>query len=351
MTDTAGSLADPLVVAVLVGFDPPPSLTAAVSALDPNGELLATPYVESEELRSARGRNGGRNPDGLDTPEITDEIRAAWQRATVAIAMDLPDGLAELMPNLRWIQSITAGYDKYDLDALAEQSVRLTNASGLGSAGIAEFVMARLLQVWKNLRIFDRWQTEQHWETLFGSELTGRTLGIAGLGAIGRDVARRARAFDMTVVATRASARPGDTDDSVDELYPASDLDAMLGRCDAVVSSLPSNATTVDLFDADRFAAMKPGAIFCNVGRGAHVVERDLIAALESEHLAAAVLDVTRVEPLPAGDPLWTAPNVFISPHSSVSLDRYIQNLEALLATNLVRFIAGDPMVNEVALP
>ena len=332
----------------MIGFDPPASLVEMIESSSPGAEVVATPYEESEELRSARGRHGGRNPDGLPMPEIDEETRAVWQRANVAIAMDLPDGLDELMPNLEWIQSITAGYEKYDLEALDAQGVRLTNASGLGAASIAEFVMARLLQVYKNLRRFDAQQADHVWSGEFGTELTGRTLGIAGLGSIGREVARRARAFDMTVLATRASARPGDRDPAVDELLPATELDAMLARCDVVVSTLPSNSTTIDLFDAERFAAMPEGAVFINVGRGAHVVEADLVAALESGRLRAAALDVTRIEPLPADDPLWDAPNVHISPHSSVSLDRYIGNLEALMADNVRLFLDGEPMRNEI---
>lgn len=341
---------DPLVVAVMIGFEPTPSLVKIIEDTAPGAEVVWTPYTESEELRSARGRHGGRNPDELETPDVSDEMLSAWQRAHVVIGMDLPDHLDELMPELRWIQSITAGYDKYDTQALHEHGVRLTNASGLGAAGIAEFVMARLLQVWKNLRRFDQQQSDHVWDGMFGTELTGRTIGIAGLGSIGREVARRARAFDMTVLATRASAKPGDIDASVDELFPAAQLDEMLARCDAVVSTLPSNPTTIDLFDADRFAAMQPGSIFCNVGRGAHVVEEDLIEALHSGHLRAAALDVTRVEPLPAEDPLWDTPNLYLSPHASVSLDRYVQNLEALLAKNLRLFLDGGAMVNEVDL-
>ncbi len=340
-----------LVVALMIDFEPSPALRAIVENSHSGAELVWTPYTESEELRSARGRQEGRNTTGLDTPEITPAMRDAWARTNVAIGMDMPDGLDELMPQLQWIQSITAGYDKYDLDAFRRQGVRLSNASGLGAAGIAEFVMARILQVWKNLRNFDTQQGEQQWSGIFGTEATGRTLGIAGLGSIGREVARRARAFDMTVLATRASAQPGDTDDAVDELFPAADLDQMLKRCDVVVSTLPSNPTTIDLFDADRFAAMPSGSVFCNVGRGAHVVEADLIDALTTGHLRAAALDVTQVEPLPADDPLWDAPNLYLSPHSSVSLDRYVQNLEALLSKNIARFLAGDRLINEVDLP
>lgn len=339
-----------LVVAVLIEFEPSPSLLDVIEQAHPGAEVVWTPYAESEELRSARGHQNGRNSTGLDTPEITDEMRAVWKRTNIAIGMDLPDGLDELMPELQWIQSITAGYDWYDTEALHRQGVRFTNASGLGAAGIAEFVIGRVLQIWKHLRTFDEQQQRHEWTGMFGTEATGRTLGIAGLGSIGREVARRARAFDMTVLATRASAKPGDVDDAVDELFPAAELDEMLRRCDVVVSTLPSNPSTINLFDADRFAAMPAESIFCNVGRGAHVVEADLIAALESGHLRGAALDVTRVEPLPADDPLWDAPNLYLSPHTSVSLDRYMTNMESLVAKNLARFVAGEPMINEVDL-
>lgn len=339
-----------LVVAVMIAFEPSPQMRSIIENAHPNAEIVWTPYTESEELRSARGRQNGQNTTGLETPEITPEMRAAWARTNVLIGMDLPDGLDELMPALQWIQSITAGYDKYDLEALQRQGLTLTNASGLGAAGIAEFVIGRLLQIWKNLRTFDAQQRDHEWSGVFGTELTGLTMGIAGLGSIGREVARRARAFDMTVLATRASAQPGDTDPAVDELFPAAELDNMLSRCDVVVSTLPSNPSTIDLFDADRFAAMPAGSVFCNVGRGAHVVEADLIAALESSHLRGAALDVTQVEPLPAADPLWDAPNLYLSPHSSVSLDRYVQNLEALFAKNVRSFMANEPMINEVDL-
>jgi len=333
-----------------VAADPSDTFVDAISAVAPNVEVVWTPYTESEELRSARGMQSGRNTGGLETPPITDEMLEHWQRSHLVVAIDLPDNLATLAPNLQWVQSITAGYDKYDLDALAGQGVRLTTASGVAAASISEFVMGRLLQVWKNLRLFDQQQRDHHWEGMFGTELTGRTLGVVGLGAIGRQVAKRARAFNMVTLATRASATRGDTDPDVDELHPAATLDEVLARCDAVVAAMPSNPTTINLFDKDRFAAMKPGAIFVNVGRGAHVVQPDLIAALESGHLRAAALDVTTPEPLPAEDPLWDAPNLYLSPHASVSVDRYMANIEALVADNLRRYLAHDPLVNEVEI-
>jgi phosphoglycerate dehydrogenase-like enzyme len=152
----------------------------------------------------------------------------------------------------------------------------------------------------------------------------------------------------MTVIGTRRSYRPGHDHPDVDELRGTADLHDVLARCDAVVVSAPGTPETENLFDKDAFAAMKPGAVFCNVGRGSLVDEAALIDALESGHLGAAILDVTRHEPLPADDPLWDAPNIWISPHSSASQDRYTEKLLALFAHNLGRFTRGEPLRNVV---
>ena len=125
-------------------------------------------------------------------------------------------------------------------------------------------------------------------------------------------------------------------------------LDEAMGQSDIVVAAVPETPATIDLFDADRFAAVKPGGMFCNVGRGTAVVDDDLVAALESGHLRAAAIDVTRVEPLPEGHPFWTAPNLLLSPHASASADRYIANAHELFCDNLARFLAGEPLRNEI---
>ena len=319
-------------------------------AAHPGVELLWTPYVESLEVRSSKARNGGVVPDGLPTPEITDELRDAWARTQVLVGIDLPAEPAAMFPRLELFQLASAGYDKCDLGSLAAMGVRLATASGLAAPSIAEFVMGRLLAEWKHFRTLDAQQQAHDWTQQLGVEVAGRTLGIVGLGALGRAIARRAKAFDMTVLATRASAQAGDSDPDVDELHPAAALDDMLQRCDVVVATLPANDSTFDMFDACRFAAMAAGAIFVNVSRGSLVVETDLIEALRSGHLRAAVLDVTRVEPLPADDPLWDTPNLYLSPHTSTSLDRYADNLVDLAADNLTRYVEGQPLRNEVEL-
>lgn len=335
------------VVAVTVPFPPDPQLQARLAAHSPAVEVQFVPYLETREHRAARGANSGVLPDHIEAPPVSVEAQALLARATIVFGLDLPPNLRELAPNLQWVQTVSAGLDQIDTALLQDMGVRLSGASGIASASIAEFVMARLLEVWKNLRQIESNQRAATWVESFGSEVGGRTLVIAGLGSIGRELARRARAFDMTVLATRNSAAAGDTDPDVDELHPAANLADLLPRADAVVAALPTSPATVDLFDAAMFAKMRPDAIFANVGRGTLVVEQDLIDTLEQGHLRAAILDVMREEPLPAESALWASPRVYLSPHAAVSLDRYQENGTTLFVENLQRLVAGESLINE----
>jgi phosphoglycerate dehydrogenase-like enzyme len=302
----------------------------------PDVEVVAQPYL---------GQFGHHVPGASD--ELTDEHRAVWSRAEAALALDLPADIGTLAPHLRWVQAIGAGIDHLMSADLPDDCV-ITNAAGVAAASIAEFALGRLLAVWKRFDEIDEHQRAREWKPTFGLLVEGRTLGIIGLGAIGTAVATRARAFGMRTIGTRRSYREGQDHPAVDELRGATDLHEVLARCDAVVVSAPGTAETENLFDKDAFAAMKPGALFCNVGRGSLVDEAALVDALESGHLGGAMLDVTREEPLPADDPLWDAPRIWISPHSSTSQERYTEKLLTLFGDNLARFTHGEPLRNVV---
>jgi phosphoglycerate dehydrogenase-like enzyme len=302
----------------------------------PELEIAPAPYL---------GKFGHHLPDHQD--ELTDDARALWARADATMALDLPAPIAEIAPKLQWVQAIGAGIDHL-ADADLPDAVTITNAAGVAAAPIAEFAISRLLSVWKRLPEIDADQARHEWKAKFGRTVEGLTLGIIGLGAIGTAVAQRARGFGMYLIGTRRSYKEGQEHPAVDELRGTADLHEVLSRCDAVVVSAPGTAETENLFDAAAFAAMKPGALFCNVGRGSLVDEPALIAALESGHLGAAILDVTREEPLPPDDPLWSAPNIYISPHCSAAQDRYTETLLALFADNLERFTRGEPLRNVV---
>lgn len=312
-------------------------------------EFIPTPYLETNELRSSRGLHFGRNVEQISEPKIDDQFIEAWRTCNAVVGMDLPSNPQGLFPNLQWFQGVSAGYDHIDTGALREMGVIQTNARGISSPAIAEFVFARLLQVWKELRMLDNQQTEMLWKVRFGTEAIGKTIGIVGLGSIGRAIATRARAFGMTTLAARKTASSGSKDEDVDVLFEVRDLKEMIRQSDVVVMAAPATEETKDMFDEKMFSIMKKGAIFCNVARGMHVVEDDLVTSLESGHLGAAILDVTRVEPLPVDDPIWSAPNMYLSPHCSVSFDNYEENAVALLIENAELFLSGKHLTNVVS--
>jgi len=320
---------------------------AALKAVDPRIEVLDVRYSETEQLRTQRGAKPHEDYRQL-CPELTQQQRDAFGRVEIALAMDLPFDVATVAPNLRWVQGMGAGASQLLSAGLGEAGIRLTNAAGVNAVSISEFVLARLLQHWKRLPEIDAMQRTHRWEPKYGKEIAGSTLGIVGFGAIGRQVALRARAFGMEVLATRASARPGDSDPDVDELFPANQLHNMLARCDAIVSAVPEQATTRGLFGNVEFAAMPKGSLFINVGRGSAVDERALSEALSSGHLAGAAIDVASTEPLEASSALWEVPNLLISAHCSTSSDNFWANLHALFRANLQRYLAGESLKNQV---
>jgi phosphoglycerate dehydrogenase-like enzyme len=345
---------EPLVVGVLFprSWETRPSAAVEddyrlLASLHPKIEVVEVPYIEPHELRSRRG--AAPSADLRDeAPEVTPEQREMLASVEVVLTIDLPYDTPSLAPRLRWVQGIGAGVSQLQSAGLEAGGVTLTSAAGSNSASISEFVIGRLLQVWKRFGEIDDLQREHRWRPVYGRDVAGATLGVVGLGSIGREVARRARALGMAVVATRRTATPGQTDPDVDELLPVEQLHDVLARSDAVLAAMPETPDTIDLFDAAAFAAMKPGAVFCNVGRGTAVVEDDLIAALSSGQLGAAVLDVTRAEPLPEDDPLWDAPNIYLSPHSATAMDSYWSNVHAIFRDNLVRYLAGEPLHNQM---
>jgi len=169
---------------------------------------------------------------------------------------------------------------------------------------------------------------------------------VVGLGGVGTEVAERAHAFGMTVTAIRNSDRPGPP--TVSRVGQSAALHDFLREADVVVNTLPLTDETRHMFDARAFAAMKPGAWFINVGRGATVVTADLTQALEAGHVGAAALDVTDPEPLPSDHPLWRMPNVIITPHVAPNSEVNIDSRWALFRENLRRYVAGEPMLSVV---
>ncbi len=297
-----------------------------------------------------------REAAGTDVQCITnnEELVAHLADAEVLCSFTLPNNWREVAPRLRWLQVAGAGVDNLRSSGIlnASSQVLVTTAVGTNAAVIGEYVFASMLMFNRNwpemVRLQDRhvWPVSAHWYRLGGRELTGQTLGIVGLGSIGRRVAQLGKAFGMRVLATRRSARSGDGDAEVDELFPLSDLLTMLRQSDYVVLSLPLTAETEGLIGEAALRAMPSHCYLVNVARGRVIQEDMLIRALREGWIGGAGLDVVADEPLSAESPFYRLPNVIVTPHISGVSVQYDQHLTTLFADNLRRYRSGQPLRN-----
>ncbi|WP_422344350.1 D-2-hydroxyacid dehydrogenase [Parasphingorhabdus sp.] len=249
--------------------------------------------------------------------------------------------------SLKWLNSIYAGVEHFPLDQLKQQGTIVTNGAGLNSSPIAEFVVMGMLSAAKRTDKLLELQAQQEWpEQAPGTtELTDGKALIIGYGGIGQQVAKKLSGFDMDITAVRRTA----SDDPAGlgtEVIGTDDWRARLGEFDWVIVSAPATTETQKLLGADEFAAMKPSAWLINVARGSLVDQPALVEALNSKAIGGAMLDVTDPEPLPKGDPLWTAANCFITMHvSGVAQTRMFQRAAARFVENLKRYQTGGDMV------
>ena len=321
-------------IPVAVTFPLPTGAREAIEAASPRVRLLDYP---AERVP----------PDGTPAPPLGDEARRVLAGAEVVFGSHRdPIALFDAAPDLRWFQALTAGLDELIAEGLLERGFTVTTMSGVGAGAIAEYCMGVMTMLEKDLHTAMRDQVAHRWAFGFAGELRGRTCGIVGLGAIGRELARRARAFDMRVVAVRRGADGGAADPDVDELLPARDLPRLLAQSDYVVVCTPLTAETKGLIGAREIALMKPDAALVNVARAAVVDGEALLAALREERIAGAALDVHDPEPLPPESPLWDLPNVIVTPHRSGAMRGYFPRAAAFFAENLGRYARGEPLLN-----
>mgnify|MGYP002643857305 CR=1 FL=1 len=250
--------------------------------------------------------------------------------------------------NLKWIHGLSAGVEGVTLSSLANRpGLRLTNAKGIHGIPISEHVLGFLLWHARQLDQIRVNQRSQLWKRFVPDELYGHTLSILGMGSIASAVAKRAKAFGMTVLGVKRTVTPLE---NVDEVLPENRMDEAIARADYLVMLLPSTPETQNTMDCRRFALMKDGAFFINVGRGATVDTNALVDALNSGKLSGAALDALDPEPLPAGHPLWDMDNVLISPHMSAESPRYMDRAFAVFADNASFFLRGEHMPTEIDL-
>jgi phosphoglycerate dehydrogenase-like enzyme len=279
--------------------------------------------------------------------ETAEELARRLPEADVlVVSMMWQNELAGIAKRLKLIQSISAGTDQYDKDVLRAQGVRLTSAAGVNAFAVAEHAMALILALSRRLPEARDNQQARNWRGMISQiaaredQLTGKTILIVGLGRIGGRLATLAKAFDMRVIAIKRDPATGG--EGVDAVYGQERLTQQLAEADIVALTCPLTPETENLIDARALAAMRPSAHLINVARGRVVDEAALIAALAQGRIAAAGLDVTREEPLPAASPLWAMPNVLLTPHTAGETQRYEDAVVDILLENLDRLWRGE---------
>jgi len=262
-------------------------------------------------------------------------------RTDVLMAYTVPPGLLPAMPKLRWAQAMMAGVEAWiALPDLPEKLI-LTCARGTHKESMPENILGAIFYVAKPYAAAVENQKQRRWTHSPAQPLTGKTLGILGLGAIGQDVARIAAALGMRVVGTRRRPEPVA---HVAEVLPAERTPEVLAQSDFLLLLLPATRETDNFINAERLAMMKPGAWLLNFGRGHLIKDDDLVAAVKAKKIAGAVLDVFRQEPLPAGHPFWSTEGIIVLPHIGGPHPKRDGFVARLFADNLGRFLDGKPL-------
>ena len=334
-----------------------PGGVPAAIALTP---ILAARY-RTRDLEAVRAAAPGArlvtigfdgHPDGpLDDVEVM--LRGRLPAETF-------DRILARAPSLRWVHSATAGVERVLTPASRARGLVITNARGVFSRPIAEYVMLMILSAARRLPQLLELQAERTWQPLEARELRDVTVGIVGLGSIGRAVGALATAFGCRVIATRRRPEAGSnaSDGAGDEPFlgtlmlervlPPDQLADMLAESDFVVLAAPLTEGTRGLISDAAIERMKPGAWVINVARGELVDERALIRALRDGRLGGAVLDTFLEEPLPPASPLYEVPNLIITPHTAWSSTRVLDRSVGLFAENLRRYAEGRSLANVV---
>jgi len=322
----------------------------------PRRIVMATQNPNGTGTQEMRATLAGVAP-GVELVFVADATALLKEAASVDaiiggddIACD--DRVLAAAKRVRWVAVMSAGVEAcLGKPALEKPGITVTNMRAVVGPVMAEHTIALMFALSRSLQVsIGRQATGEGWNRNFaGSQpqaLTDKTVLVAGLGGIGLEVAKRAHALGMKVIATRGSSREGP--DYVSYVGLSDELPKLVGEADVVVATLPLTPATTHLFDANMFARMKKTAYFINVGRGGSVVTDDLVAALNNGTIAGAGVDVTEPEPLPKNHPLWKAKNIIITPHHSAQSDLGQGKRVLILGEQIRRFVAGDKLLSVV---
>jgi len=309
-------------------------------------ELLAR--IESVDgVRCVRIAADGRIHGEEDEASVLEQAEVLLLGAVPASVLD---HLVARAPRLRWIHSASAGVDRVTTSAVRERGLTVTNARGVFSKPIAEYVVMMALAIARRLPQLLELQRERTWQPLRGRELSELTIGIVGYGDIGKEVARLLEPFGCRVIATRRHPDRGPGEGSRVEMYGLDQLNEVLRQSDIVVVAAPLTDETAGLIGAEQLGEMRETAWLINIARGRLIDELALRRALESGWIGGAVLDVFSEEPLSPESPLYRIPNLVITPHTSWASNRVAERTVDLFVENLRRDRAGEPLRNVVDL-
>lgn len=282
--------------------------------------------------------------DNLATEIIDAEVLVGWQ---------LRPEQFKAAKKLQWIHATTAAVHQLMFPEVVVSDVRVTNSTEIHGRVVAEHAIALVLALAKGLPWVGRYQQQHHWaqQDLWQSfgrprEIAGATLGVIGLGAIGRESVRLAKTLGMRVIAMREHPERGR--EGADEIFGPGELEQLLAQCDYALLAAPLTPRTQTLFNDRAFEKMRRDACFLNVSRGALVQEDALVRALRDRQIRAAALDVFQTEPLPADSPLWDLENLFITPHTAALTEKLWERHFVRISENLRRYVDGAPLLGEV---
>jgi phosphoglycerate dehydrogenase-like enzyme len=305
-----------------------------ISGVNPNIEVVDASVLFRDELK------GNAEAEG--------KLSTCLAQAEIIFGLRLPKNILARSPKLKWIQVMSAGVEHFlDVD-MRNSHVRLTNVSGIHAVPMSEFVLGMMLMFTKQSVPCLELKRNKKWTRLTPGVLKSKTVGIVGLGSIGREIARLARAFHMYVIATNRSAGEFSRARYVDSLLPAEKLPELLKSSDFVVLSVPFTTETEHLIGEKELRMMKPTAYLINIARGGIIHEPSLIQALQEHWIAGAGLDVFATEPLPADSPLWDIPEVIFSPHVSGVRQDYAMASTNVFVENLKRYLGKKRLQNVV---
>ncbi len=282
-----------------------------------------------------------------------DDFNGALAEATVLLNWAASKELLRQMflaaPHLQWVHSRSAGLDSMLFPELIESSVPLTNGRGVFSPSLGEFALLAMLYFAKDVPRLRRDQAKHAWRPFDMLPVRGKTVGIVGYGDIGREVALRAKAMDMRVLALKRHAPPEGSDPGpIEQYFLVGQLLEMVAECDYVVVAAPMTAETRHMVGANVFAAMRSDAVIINVGRGPVIDEAAMIEALDQGKIKGAGLDVFEEEPLPAESPLYGMDNVLMSPHCADNHAGWMDDAARFFVEQYQRFSQGEPLRNVV---